>query len=263
MQREELAQVGDDMGHAVNHGAGRAVLDLGPVHRQPHAKRLRIGNLVGRHQPRAGLAKVVAGLALGPLARTLGLERTFRHVVDHAIAGNVGQSLRLGDVFRGLADDDAKLDLPVGFLAGAGDQDRVIRAADGRGGLHEDHRFRRNLQAAFGSVVRIVQADADELAGARDACTKSRRAGNNRQGAGVQGGKFGQPGQHVARKVTDHARKIADLAVCIKDAGLFLAARAIAEEFHLWSFMSGGQAGGGFAQPRPVSAGDFVFNKAL
>jgi hypothetical protein len=38
-------------------------------------------------------------------------------------------------IFSGISDDDAKLDLPVGFLGPQRDLDVIVRTYDGTGGL--------------------------------------------------------------------------------------------------------------------------------
>ncbi len=169
LQRHEAAEVRHEEGDAVDHGLGGAVLHGLAIDREPHVERLRVGNLVLRHQPGADRAEGVGGLALGPLSRMLELEGALGDIVHDAVAGDIIQRLGFRDVFRGLADDDAELDFPIGLLRAARDQHIVIRTANGRRGLHEDDRLRRNGHAAFGSVVGIVEADADELAGAGNA----------------------------------------------------------------------------------------------
>ena len=77
MQRHELRQIADQMRDAVDHRLGRAVLIGLAIHRQPHGHILRIGHLIARYQPGADLAKVVAGFALGPLARPFDLKGAF------------------------------------------------------------------------------------------------------------------------------------------------------------------------------------------
>ena len=100
------------------------------------------------------------------------------------------QSLRLGHVFGAGADDDGQFHLPVGFLGPAGDDDGVIRAADGGCCFHEDNGFRRHGGPGFGGMVGIIQTDADEFACACHAWTEPGSGRHNGQRAGIN------PAQH-------------------------------------------------------------------
>src|SRR5215203_5760442 len=142
---------------------------------------LWVRDLVSGNEPGADWAEGVATLALVPLAAPLDLEGALRDVVDDTVPGDMGQGIGLADVLRGPADDDAEFDLPVGLLGAAGDLDVVIRPADCARGLHEEHRLARYWQPRLGSVVRVVQADADELADRSDAWADARRVINTWQ----------------------------------------------------------------------------------
>jgi len=61
-----------------------------------------------------------------------------------------------------------KLYLPVGLRGHSWHQHLVIRTHHRVGGLHEHHRFGRNLGVRLACVVVIVQADADDLPGPGD-----------------------------------------------------------------------------------------------
>ncbi len=104
------------MAYAIDHGLGRAVLHGFAIDLEPHAKVLRVGNFVLRHQPWAGRAERVAGFALGPLTGALDLESTFRDVVQRAVARDVIKRIIFRNIFRGLADNDAEFDFPVGLF---------------------------------------------------------------------------------------------------------------------------------------------------
>ena len=106
----------------------------------------------------------------------------------------MGQGIGLANILRAGADDDGQFNLPVGLDGGSGDHDRIVRADDGRGGLHEDDRFRRDGHAGFGGVVGVVQADADEFSGARDAGAKAGGCGDDRQFARVDSAQGGNTG---------------------------------------------------------------------
>src|SRR5690606_37796605 len=120
-------------------------------------------------------------LALGPLAAPSQLMITLRDVVREGIAGDMGQRVVLIDIAGILADDDRKLDLPVGSLRTARNGDRVVRAGDRGGRLQEQQRLLRYVAAAFAGVIDIVEADADDFRRRRYAGTKRRIVVDARQ----------------------------------------------------------------------------------
>src|SRR6185369_10867929 len=172
-ERHEAAAVRDELGDAEDHRARRSVLAALAVDVEPHREVLRVLDLVGGHHPRADRAERVAALALVPRAAALELVLALGDVVDDAVAGDELQRVGLVDVARLLADDDAELDLPVALERALRQHDGVVRADDRAGRLHEDDRLLRDRGAGLGGVVRVVEADADELAhaapGRRDA----------------------------------------------------------------------------------------------
>ena len=89
MQGHELAEIGNDMGNAIDHGLAGAVLHRLAIDLQPHAEVLRIGYFVLGYEPWADWTEGVAGLALGPLPLTLGLKGALRHIMGNTIAGDV------------------------------------------------------------------------------------------------------------------------------------------------------------------------------
>src|SRR3546814_9170409 len=89
LQTHELRDVGDVRPVVYDHRLRRAVLAHDPVHAQPHLEVLRVGDLFARDEPRPDGSEAVGGLALGPLAATIGLEGALRDVVDHAVAVHV------------------------------------------------------------------------------------------------------------------------------------------------------------------------------
>ncbi len=157
----------------------------------------------------------------------------------------MGQRVGLLDVLSALADDHAKLDLPIGLDRSARDLDIVVRTADGRGPLVEDDRLLRDCGARLGGVVGIVQADADELADPSDAGPDPGIAADGGQVSRVERGNFRQPvgRQHVAGDVVHMGRQVADGAARIEKSGLFLPFRAISQELHPCLFRRGPGAG--------------------
>ncbi len=101
LQAHELAEIGDEVRDAEDHGLGRAVLVAVAVDFEPHLEVLRIGDFVGGDEPRADRAEGVGRLALVPLAAALGLEVALAHVVDDAVAGDVVEGVLFVDVLGG------------------------------------------------------------------------------------------------------------------------------------------------------------------
>jgi hypothetical protein len=121
-----------------------------------------------------------------------------------------------------------------GLLPLARDLDIVVGAADGAGGLHEDHGLGRHLHPALGCVVRVVEADADHLADLADAGTQARAAVDQRQAVQAEAGQLLQAAgaQALACDILDMALERADAALPIHDPGLLLALGPIAHELH-------------------------------
>ena len=113
---------------------------------------------------------------------------------------------------------------------------------DGGGPFVEDDRLGRDRGAGFGGVVGVVQADADELAGAADAGAEAqvllRRAGDEGERGRVKGGEAlqGLGRQGSAADVGHMGGKVADLAVCIEKTGFLGALGPVAQQFHGKSF---------------------------
>ncbi|MNE40457.1 hypothetical protein D3C80_1344780 [compost metagenome] len=133
------------------------------------------------------------------------------------------QGVGLFDVGGALADDDAKLDFPIGLLRATRDDNGVVRARQAGDGLGEDHGLRRDGQVGLGGVVGEVQADGDELAHALDRHAVARLALDQGEGFGIDGlerSKAFAP-QLVRGDVGDHARQVADATLGVQSAGLF------------------------------------------
>src|SRR3546814_1066411 len=88
------------IGYVEDPGAGIAILEAFPIDIKPHAQVLRVGNLIGRHQPGAYWAEGIAAFTLVPGAAALYLVFAFRYVVDHAIASHIVQRLRFFYITR-------------------------------------------------------------------------------------------------------------------------------------------------------------------
>ena len=215
---------------------GGAVLAALAVDFEPEFQVLRVGDFVLGDEPGAERAEGVAAFAFGPLAAAVFLERALGDVVGDAVAGDVVEGVGLAHVLGLLADDDAELDFPVGLRGAAGDADVVVRAVDRAGGLHEEDGLVGDGGAGFGGVLGVVEADAHEFADAADAGAECAVERHRPSGSDVEveraelierGG-----GERVAGEVVDDAGEAADVAGGVEDAGLFLAGRAEAEEFH-------------------------------
>jgi hypothetical protein len=123
--------------------------------------------LVRRYERRAAGRGAVEGLAGHPLWR-LELVVARGQVVQEHVAGNVIHRVALGHVLAAVLDDERDLGLVVHALAPA-------RQADGRRGwgqrvaeLGEEGRRLGWLGALLLGVRAVVEADAEELARARD-----------------------------------------------------------------------------------------------
>ena len=73
LQAHEAAQVTDQEGHLVHHGGRASVLIAFSIHFQPQFKCLRVGHVIGRHQPWPQRTKGVAAFALVPGATAVKL----------------------------------------------------------------------------------------------------------------------------------------------------------------------------------------------
>jgi hypothetical protein len=83
-------------------------------------------------------------------------------------------------------------------------------------------------------MVGVIQADADALAGSADARAEPGITRNHRQRFGIERRDAGQPvGQkNLAGDIPDMGGQIADVAVAIEKPRLFLAPRAVTQQFH-------------------------------
>ena len=220
------------MCHAIDHGGGGAVLIALAIDLQPHRQVLRVRHLVARGEPWADGAEGVARLALGPLALVLDLELALGDVVGDAVARDMIQRVRLRHVLGGLADDDTQFDLPVGLHRTARDDDVVVRADDGGACLHEDHGLAGYRVAGLRRMVGIVQADADELARARDAGAETRVAVHDRQAAHIDPVEDRKVGQQGRIDVCYMRREVTQLPLAVEDAWLLDARLSVSCQFH-------------------------------
>ena len=86
------------------------------VHCEPQPKRVEVADLVERDKPRARGAEGIAAFAFVPGASALDLEFTLGHVVDDAEPCDMIQRIYFVEIGATFADDDTKLDFPIGFL---------------------------------------------------------------------------------------------------------------------------------------------------
>ena len=115
-----------------------------------------------------------------------------------------------------------------------GFSDRVVRAADRGDGLQEHDRLGRQRHADFGGVVAVVQPDGDEFRRRRHRRAEPHAVGKPRQRRRID---LGNPlqavvGQDVAGDVLHMRGQVADVAVLVEHARLFLADFAKPYEFH-------------------------------
>ncbi len=126
---------------------------------EPDVERLRIGDFVGGHDPRADRPERVAALALIPNPTPLHLVFALADIVDDAIAGDMFCGIfwlhehRLG----------ANLDFPISLRRVPRQHDWVVRPAQRRDRLEHD-RLSGHRQVGLGGVVSVIEADSDKLA---------------------------------------------------------------------------------------------------
>ena len=120
----------DHGGHTKVHRAGASILIAVAVDLQIHGQVLWVSDLVARDKPRTDWAKRICGFAFDPLARAMDLKVPLGQIVDHAIARHMVQRVFFAHVFGVFADDDAQLDLPIGFYRCARDFNRVVGPDD-------------------------------------------------------------------------------------------------------------------------------------
>ena len=167
LERRPLADRRDQVRDREDHQVGRRLLQRLAVDDRAQRQLARVRDLVGGDEPRADRRRAVPRLALHPLVR-LRLVVAHRHVVGDRVAGDVLQRVGLGDAAGARADDDDQLALVVDRLRFRRHRYVVERAAQRRRELREQHRVVRRLAVRLLDVRRVVQADADDLARARD-----------------------------------------------------------------------------------------------
>src|SRR4029077_14717495 len=157
----------------------------------------------------------------------------------------------LRQVARARADHDAELDLVVELGRAFGGDGVVVRAEDAGRRLVEDDRLLRDRHAGFRRMVRVIQPDGDQIADPADARADPRLALDDWQpaGRGLLDLREASWRQGIAGKVGHDFREIADVSLCVDDAGFFAAGRAEADELHgsglLTTHFSGWVAGKG------------------
>ena len=87
-------------------------------------------------------------------------------IVRGGVPEHVSQRVRRLDVLRRLADDYRQFRFVIGLVLRVREQDRFAGADDRGRRLHEHHRLLRKFgDTAFFGMERVVEADADDLAG--------------------------------------------------------------------------------------------------
>src|SRR6185295_17072792 len=169
-----------------------------------------------------------------PLAGTQ-LETTLGDVVHDAVAGDEIERFLVLDVLRLRTDDDAQFDFPVELGRAARLDDVVVRPVDRGRGLHEDDRFGRDRHAGFLGMVRIVEADGDELADADERNAQPRAVGDDRQGFGLHLGEHLQAARRklLRADVLHYLGQVAQAPFRVDDPRLLEAVLAIAAQLHI------------------------------
>ena len=114
LHHEKLRAVPDEMFAIEDHRLRISALAFLTVDVEPHVEVLRILDFVLGDEPRTDRSEGLAALALVPLAAAaFDLEDALRHIVAEEISCNGVLRLIACKITGALADDDAKLDLPV------------------------------------------------------------------------------------------------------------------------------------------------------
>lgn len=144
---------------------GVRILPLFTVDEAADAKRMRIAQLVRRHDPRAHWGVGIEALAERPLRRGM-LGEALGHIVADAIAKDRTRRVGCGNVFAALADHRDHFGLVIIGEGTARDQDRIVGAVDRGLGLGEPDLLLRRFHFGFGDVIGVIEADRKDLAGA-------------------------------------------------------------------------------------------------
>jgi hypothetical protein len=230
LQRDIAAGIADDFGQVEDHRLGVAGLHPLAIDVEIHRQVLRIGDLLGRHQPRADRAEGVMALALRPLRTALLLVEAFRHVIGQHVTGDVREGVLLRNIARGLAHDEAQLDFPVRMGRPLGQHHEIIGPGQAGDGLHEHHRLGRDGQVRFDGMVAIVETNGHDLADALDRYAIAHITFHHGQALDIHASDLGDG---VDGDVGNMGRQVADLAVGVDQAGLFSALGAVTNEFHV------------------------------
>ena len=234
IQRHEAADVADQVAHPEYHLRCVAVLTAPAVDVQPQVQALRVRHFIRRDEPGSDRSEGVAALALDPLPVPLQLEFPLGNVVDDAVTGDMFQGFGFGHIRRPCADHHAEFHFPVGLRGIAGNDDRVVRPADGAGGLEEDHRLIGHGTAALLRMFHVIPANANDFSHVADTGPDAHVAGYGgksdrvsvrdlRQRFGVQVG---------AVQVGNHGRQVPNYAVPIQLARPLRAGLSNSQELH-------------------------------
>lgn len=231
----ELRQIMNEERHVEDHRASAAVLAWFVVDPEAKAEIGGIGNFVRCDEPGAEGIEGVARFSLGPLATAFELEGALGDVVGNAVASDARGGFGGGGKVAGFAGDhDAEFDLPIGFFGTARDEDVVVGADDGVGGFEEDDGLGGKGHAGFGGVVGVVETDADEFAGARDAAAEAGVGGDQRECIKIYVTQFFETSglKEGGRPIGRERGGVTQAALGIDEGGFFLAEGAEAGEAH-------------------------------
>ena len=233
-ERHETTHVRDELAHGEDHVLRVAALTALAVDRGPEPKALRVGDLVGCHEPGADGREGVRALALGRAAAVLHLERALGHVVHEAIRGHVGEGLRLVYPARVPAQHGHQFHFVVELGGARRARDRIVRTADGAIGLDEDRGLLGQWKPDLLGVVRVVEPDAHDLSDTCQGATEAGPALHEREPCRLDHAEApkSRRRQDIRRDVLHHPREIPQLAFAIDEPRLFRAGPAVAYELH-------------------------------
>ena len=156
-----MAEIPDQIERIEDHVGSRAILHELTVEPKPETESARVGNLVGRDQPRTERVERLTGLALDPLPTTFELELALGNVVGRHVSGDSPHRLfRTLQVLGLRTNEDPQFDFEVGPARATRNKDVVVGTNHRVGLLAEDDRLIREIHTGLGSVISVVETYA-------------------------------------------------------------------------------------------------------
>ena len=164
-QRQHRGELGDQPRDREDEIARAPVLHHLAVDRAAESEVVRVGELVGGHQPRPHRSVTAVRLAERELTRRCELQGAIGDVLADGQSCHMGPGIVLGHPIGPDPDHGDQFDLPV--HRGAGELHRIEGAGQAGRELGERCRHRGCLGAGLLGVGRVVEADGEDLARGR------------------------------------------------------------------------------------------------